>query len=141
MNEERFTEMWPFFSKIAKQVSRLEAGNAKLKQSCSELMQEKEKLTREKSEYFGLYEKEANRHNTTLCELEEAEQLIDKLEAENAKLKAETEKEHEQVCQFIRDMYTGRFEAREEHYWELPQWIRDAIEADPDLQQRRVSDE
>lgn len=48
-----------------------------------------------------------------------------------ANLKRENEEEHEQVCQFIRDMYTGRFAEREEHYWELPQWIRDAIEADP----------
>jgi len=50
---------------------------------------------------------------------------------EYMKLKRENEKEHEQVCQFIRDMYTGRFAKREEYYWELPQWIRDAIEADP----------
>ena len=41
------------------------------------------------------------------------------------------EAEHEQVCQFIRDMYTGRFRERAKYYHELPQWIRDAIEADP----------
>ena len=39
--------------------------------------------------------------------------------------------ERKQVCQFIRDMYTGRFAKREQDYWTLPQWIRDAIEADP----------
>ena len=54
-----------------------------------------------------------------------------KLEEENAKLRRENEKEHKQVCQFIRDMYTGRFAKRADDYWELPQWIRDAIEADP----------
>ena len=61
----------------------------------------------------------------------EAAEYVAQLEAENAKLKREREKEHEQVCRFIRDMYTGRFAEREEYYWELPQWIRDAIEADP----------
>ena len=50
---------------------------------------------------------------------------------EHERLREAVEIEHEQVCQFIRDMYTGRFAEREEHYWELPQWIRDAIEADP----------
>ena len=49
----------------------------------------------------------------------------------HASLTEKVEIEHEQVCQFIRDMYTGRFTEREEHYFELPQWIRDAIEADP----------
>ena len=56
---------------------------------------------------------------------------LEYLEEGNAELKRENEKEHEQVCQFIRDMYTGRFAEREEYYWELPQWIRDAIEEDP----------
>ena len=56
---------------------------------------------------------------------------IAQLEAEIERLREAVEIEHEQVCQFIRDMYTGRFAEREEHYWELPQWIRDAIEADP----------
>ena len=50
---------------------------------------------------------------------------------EHASLTEKVEIEHEQVCQFIRDMYTGRFAEREKYYWELPQWIRDAIEADP----------
>ena len=50
---------------------------------------------------------------------------------EYASLTEKVEIEHEQVCQFIRDMYTGRFAEREEYYWELPQWIRDAIEVDP----------
>ena len=50
---------------------------------------------------------------------------------EIASLTEKVEIEHEQVCQFIRDMYTGRFAEREKYYWELPQWIRDAIEADP----------
>ena len=70
--------------------------------------------------------------------LKQAEEQIDILrsallesETENAKLKGENEKEHKQVCQFIRDMYTGRFAKRADDYWELPQWIRDAIEADP----------
>ena len=49
----------------------------------------------------------------------------------HASLTEKVEIEHEQVCQFIRDMYTGRFAEREEYYWNLPQWIRDAIEADP----------
>jgi len=48
-----------------------------------------------------------------------------------ANLKRENEEEHEQVCQFIRDMYTGRFVEREEYYRVLPQWMREAIEADP----------
>jgi hypothetical protein len=39
--------------------------------------------------------------------------------------------EQERVRQFIRDMYTGRFAKREEDYFSLPQWIRDAIEEDP----------
>jgi len=50
---------------------------------------------------------------------------------ENASLTEKVEIEHEQVCQFIRDMYTGRFRERAKYYHELPQWIRDAIEADP----------
>jgi hypothetical protein len=39
--------------------------------------------------------------------------------------------ERKQARQFIRDMYTGRFAKRAQDYWTLPQWIRDAIEADP----------
>jgi len=61
----------------------------------------------------------------------ELAQERDEFKAENERLKAQMAEEREQVCQFIRDMYTGRFAAREEYYWELPQWIRDAIEADP----------
>ena len=49
----------------------------------------------------------------------------------HASLTEKVEIEHEQVCQFIRDIYTGRFAEREKYYWELPRWIRDAIEADP----------
>ena len=40
---------------------------------------------------------------------------------EIASLTEKVEIEHEQVCQFIRDMYTGRFAEREKYYWELPQ--------------------
>lgn len=41
------------------------------------------------------------------------------------------EAEREQVQQFIRDMYTGRFAKRAKDYRTLPKWIREAIEADP----------
>ena len=44
---------------------------------------------------------------------------------------ADNAAEREQVRQFIRDMYTGRFAKRAEDYWALPQWIREAIESDP----------
>ena len=39
--------------------------------------------------------------------------------------------EREQVCQFIRDMYTGRYVERAGYFWTLPKWMREAIEADP----------
>ena len=59
----------------------------------------------------------------------------------HASLTEKVEIEHEQVCQFIRDIYTGRFAEREKYYWELPQWIRDAIEADPIYSAEEQEDE
>ena len=60
---------------------------------------------------------------------------------EHASLTEKVEIEHEQVCRFIQDMYTGRFAEREEYYFELPQWIRDAIEADPIYNAQEQEDE
>ena len=68
---------------------------------------------------------------------EEAHRILNS----HASLTEKVEIEHEQVCQFIRDMYTGRFAEREKYYWELPQWIRDAIEADPIYSAEEQEDE
>ena len=92
-----------------------------------------DKCTSPEGHKFGI----TNDCQTIMCWCERCEYStleaadVEAMLNEHPSLTEKVEIEHEQVCQFIRDMYTGRFAEREEYYFELPQWIRDAIEADP----------
>ena len=126
---------------LEKQLALLEAENAALSELLSPLvdvelerdiaMSENQRLTKHVEDYEEEIEELETQLSLSISMYEGDRSPMNKLQIENATLKRENEKEHEQVCQFIRDMYTGRFAEREEYYWELPQWIRDAIEIDP----------